>query len=313
MTAVPSSLLHERILHWYAHEARDLPWRDPGTSPWGVLVSEIMLQQTPVVRVKPLWRQWISRWPSPASLAACAPGDAVHAWGRLGYPRRALRLHAAAVAMVDRHGGEVPGTPPELLALPGVGPYTAAAVSAFAFGRRVSVVDTNVRRVLARLVDGAAQAAPSLTRVEMDLATALLPEGAAHARTWSAAVMEVGALVCSARSPRCADCPVQDLCAWQRAGRPAYEGPVRRSQSWQGTDRQCRGAILSVLRATQAAVTAGAVAAAWSTDDAQRERCLDSLVADGLVEPLSRNRFRLPGRRTTTQLLATPLLDDGVG
>jgi len=153
-----------------------------------------------------------------------------------------------------------------------------------------------VRRVLARIVDGAAQAAPSLTRAEMDLATALLPEDADMARTWNVAVMEVGALVCSARSPRCPDCPVRDLCAWQRAGRPAYEGPARRGQSWQGTDRQCRGAILAVLRATKAPVTSTEVGAAWSVDDAQRDRCLDSLVADGLVEPLSYNRFRLPGR-----------------
>ncbi len=198
--------------------------------------------------------------------------------------------------MVERHGGEVPDTDQELLALPGVGTYTAAAVSAFAFGRRATVVDTNVRRVLARIVDGAARAAPSLTRAEMDLATALLPEDADVARTWNVAVMEVGALVCSARSPRCPDCPVRDLCAWQRAGRPAYEGPARRGQSWQGTDRQCRGAILAVLRATKAPVTSTEVGAAWSVDDAQRDSCLDSLVADGLVEPLSHNRFRLPGR-----------------
>ena len=296
--AVSSSLLHQRILDWYAQCARDLPWRKPGTSPWGVLVSEVMLQQTPVARVEPLWRQWMSRWPEPAALAASAPGDAVRAWGRLGYPRRALRLHAAAVVMVERHGGEVPDTAPDLLALPGVGTYTAAAVSAFAFGRRTTVVDTNVRRVFARIVDGAAQAAPCLTRAEMDLATSLLPEAADVARTWAVAVMEVGALVCSARSPRCPDCPVHDLCAWQRAGRPAYEGPTRRSQSWQGTDRQCRGAILAVLRATKGPVSAGGVGAAWPTDDAQRDRCLDGLVTDGLVEPLSRNRFRLPGRWT---------------
>ena len=290
------SLLHQRVLDWYSRQARDLPWREPGTSPWGVLVSEVMLQQTPVQRVLPLWRPWMSRWPSPGALAASAPGDAVHAWGRLGYPRRALRLHAAAVAMVERHGAEVPATLPELLALPGVGDYTAAAVAAFAFGRRVTVVDTNVRRVLARLVTGVAQSAPSLTRAEMDLATALLPDDAGAARTWNAAIMEVGALVCSARSPRCPDCPVQDLCAWQGAGRPAYEGPVRRGQLWHGTDRQCRGVILAVLRAGQDPVPAAAVAASWSTDDAQRDRCLDSLVADGLVEPWSRNRFRLPGR-----------------
>jgi A/G-specific adenine glycosylase len=293
---VPSSLLHQRILRWYALEARDLPWRRPGTSPWGVLVSEVMLQQTPVIRVEPVWRQWMSRWPEPAALAACAPGDAVHAWGTLGYPRRALRLHAAAVAMVQSHGGEVPDTSRDLLALPGLGTYTAAAVSTFAFGRRATVVDTNVRRVFARIVGGAGQAAPSLTRAEMDLATSLLPEAADVARTWAVAVMEVGALVCSARSPRCPECPVHDLCAWQLAGRPAYEGPARRSQSWAGTDRQCRGAILAMLRATKGPVTKDVLDAAWSTDDAQRDSCLASLVTDGLVEPLSRNRFRLPGR-----------------
>ncbi|MHB8184733.1 MAG: HhH-GPD family protein [Dermatophilaceae bacterium] len=292
----PSSLLHQRILEWYSHEARDLPWREPGTSPWGVLVSEVMLQQTPVIRVEPVWRQWMSQWPSPAALAASAPGDSVHGWGRLGYPRRALRLHGAASAMVERHGGEVPETYEELLALPGVGTYTAAAVSVFAFGRRAAVVDTNVRRVFARVVDGVGQAAPSLMGAELDRATAMLPESAEAARTWSVAVMEVGALVCSARTPRCPQCPVHDLCAWQSAGRPAYEGPARRGQSWHGTDRQCRGAILAVLRESRGPVTVSEVGAAWLTDDAQRERCLDSLVADGLVEPLLGNRFRLPGR-----------------
>lgn len=294
--SVPSSVLHQRILHWYAQEARHLPWREPGTSPWGVLVSEVMLQQTPVVRVEPLWPAWMSRWPSPAALAASPTGDAVHAWARLGYPRRALRLHAAAVAIVERHDGVVPDTEGELLSLPGVGTYTAAAVSAFAFGRRATVIDTNVRRVLARIVDGSAQAAPSLTRAEMRLATALLPKDAGVARTWNVAIMEVGALVCTARSPRCPDCPVRDLCAWHRAGRPAYEGPARRSQSWHGSDRQCRGAILAVLRATKGPVSSNKVGSAWSLDDTQRDRCLASLVADGLVEPLTRNRFRLPGR-----------------
>ena len=255
-----------------------------------------MLQQTPVKRVEPIWRQWMARWPTPDSLAESAPGDAVHAWDRLGYPRRALRLHAAAVAIVQHHDGFVPDTVRDLLALPGVGTYTAAAVSAFAFGQRTTVVDTNVRRVFARVVDGVAQATPSLTRAEMDLATALLPEAAGDARTWNVAVMELGAVVCLARSPRCQDCPVQDLCAWQQAGRPAYEGPTRRSQPWHGTDRQCRGAILAALRASGEPVTAGAVNAAWSADDAQRDRALESLITDGLVEPLTGNTFRLPGR-----------------
>jgi A/G-specific adenine glycosylase len=293
---VSSSLLHQRILSWYAKEARSLPWREPGTSAWAVLVSEVMLQQTPVVRVEPAWRQWMSRWPIPAALAASAPGDAVHAWGRLGYPRRALRLHAAAVAMVERHGGQVPDTSTELLALPGVGTYTAAAVSAFAFGRRTSVVDTNVRRVFARVVNGVGQAAPSLTRAEIDLATTLLPDDADEARVWGVAVMEVGALVCLARAPRCPACPIRDLCAWQLASRPAYEGPVRRSQAWQGTDRQCRGTILAMLRATTEPVTASEVDAAWPSDGPQRDRCLESLVKDGLVEPVAADGYQLPGR-----------------
>ncbi|MDQ1482805.1 MAG: A/G-specific adenine glycosylase [Actinomycetota bacterium] len=293
---MPSSLLHQRILDWYAQEARDLPWREPGTSAWAVLVSEVMLQQTPVQRVEPVWRAWMSRWPSPAALAASAPGDAIHAWGRMGYPRRALRLHAGAVAIVERHQGEVPSAPVDLLALPGIGAYTASAVSAFAFGRRTAVVDTNVRRVLARVLTGAAQAAPSLTRAEMDLATAVLPLEAADAPTWGVAVMELGALVCVARSPQCSICPVLDLCAWQHAGRPPYQGPPRRSQSWHGTDRQCRGAILARLRASTGPVTAVQLAAAWPTDAIQRDRALVSLVTDGLVEPLTKNRFRLPGR-----------------
>jgi len=255
-----------------------------------------MLAQTPVRRVEPVWRQWMSRWPSPAALAASAPGDAIHAWGRLGYPRRALRLHAAAVVIVERHGGDVPQTPIDLLALPGIGAYTAAAVSAFAFGRRTAVVDTNVRRVLSRVLTGAARGAPSLTRAEMDLATAVLPEKAADARTWGVAVMELGALVCVARSPQCPICPVRDLCAWQHAGQPPYQGPARRSQSWHGSDRQCRGAILAGLRASKGPVTAGELEAAWSTDAIQHNRCLESLVTDGLVEPLTGNRFRLPGR-----------------
>jgi A/G-specific adenine glycosylase len=260
-----------------------------------------MLQQTPVIRVEPVWLQWMSRWPTPADLAASAPGDAIRAWGRLGYPRRALRLHAAAVAMVERHGGDVPHMPTDLCALPGVGTYTAAAVSAFAFGRRATVVDTNVRRVFARVISGAAQAAPSLTRAEMDLATALLPDDGDDARTWNVAVMEMGAVVCLARSPRCHACPVRDLCGWQRASRPVYEGPARHSQAWHGTDRQCRGAILSVLRATEEPVTATEVNAAWSADDAQRQRCLESLISDGLVEPLDGNSFRLPGRQVAVE------------
>ena len=291
--APPLSVLHERVNGWYASNARPLPWRLPGTSSWAVLVAEVMSHQTPVARVEPVWRDWMTRWPTPADLAAAASGEAVRAWGRLGYPRRALRLHEAARAIVDRHGGEVPGTEEELRAIPGLGAYTAAAVACFAYGRLTVVVDTNVRRVLVRNLLGEAQAAPALTRTERDLAVAALPEDPDDAVVWNVAAMELGALVCKARSPRCDECPVADLCAWKRAGRPAYTGPVRRGQAWHGTDRQARGALLGVLRAAPGPVSGADLAQAWPAEQ-QRMRCLDSLVADGLVEPLDDERYRLP-------------------
>jgi A/G-specific adenine glycosylase len=288
--------LHRPILRWYAGAARDLPWRRDDATPWGVFVSEVMLQQTPVARVLPVWQEWLRRWPTPGDLAAEPPGEAVHAWGRLGYPRRALRLHAAAVAIVADHGGAVPSTEAELLTLPGVGTYTAAAVATFAFGERTTVVDTNVRRVLARAVEGREYAAPSPTRAELDVAAGLVPVDPASARTWSVAVMELGALVCTARAPRCEECPVASLCAWQLAGRPAHDGPPRRGQAWEGTDRQLRGILLAALRDANSPVSRGTLEA-LSDNEIQRERCLDSLVADGLVEPLDGDRFALPGRR----------------
>jgi A/G-specific adenine glycosylase len=259
-----------------------------------------MAQQTPLSRVEPVWQEWMTRWPTPSALAEAAPGDAVRAWGRLGYPRRALRLHEAARVMVEQHGGDVPRTPAELLALPGVGHYTAAAVASFAFHIPEVVVDTNVRRVLARAVEGRALPAPTLTRAETELATRALPAGRhtapsarEEANVWNVAVMELGALVCVARGPRCEECPVADLCAWRAAGRPPYDGPPRRAQAWHGTDRQVRGEILRRLRDEHRPLPLSALEGA-GPDPAQLMRCLDSLVADGLVEPLSRKRFRLP-------------------
>jgi A/G-specific adenine glycosylase len=285
--------LHDRVLDWYADHARDLPWRAPDRSPWGVLVSEVMLQQTPVARVLPRWEAWMQRWPTPAELAADPPGEAVRMWDRLGYPRRALRLHAAAVAIRDEHGGRVPSEHAALLSLPGVGAYTAAAVASFAFGQRHAVVDTNVRRVHARAVTGDAEPAASLTAAENRLAVDLLPDDAASAARWAVAVMELGALVCTARSPSCDRCPLQTRCAWVLAGRPAHTGPARRGQAWAGTDRQVRGKLLAVLRASADPVDAAELAACWP-DALQRNRCLDGLVADGLVEPLPGSRFTLP-------------------
>jgi A/G-specific adenine glycosylase len=285
--------LRERILDWYDEHARVLPWREPSASAWAVMVSEFMLQQTPVSRVLPVFEQWMTSWPSPADLAAVSTGDAVRAWGRLGYPRRALRLHAAATAIVAEHGGKVPSSYDALLALPGVGDYTAAAIASFAFGRRHVVLDTNVRRVLARAVSGVEFPAPAVTRAERELAGALLPDEDATAATWAVAVMELGALVCTAANPGCDRCPVRDLCAWHAAGHPAYDGPPRRGQTYAGTDRQCRGRLLQVFRDAHEPVHRTRLDMVWTPAD-QRERCLAGLVEDGLVAKLSDDTYALP-------------------
>ncbi|WP_091024864.1 A/G-specific adenine glycosylase [Nocardioides szechwanensis] len=285
--------LHAPILRWYDETARELPWRGPSASAWSVMVSEFMLQQTPVARVLPVHEHWLDRWPTPADLAAEATGEAVRAWGRLGYPRRALRLHAAATAIVEHHGGEVPDSYTDLIALPGIGDYTAAAIATFAHGRRHVVLDTNVRRVLARTVGGAELPGPSVTKAERETATELLPEDPPTAATWSVAVMELGALVCTATGPSCGACPVADLCAWRAAGYPAYDGPPRRAQAWAGTDRQCRGRLLAVLRDTEGAVHQSRLDAVWP-DDTQRLRCLEGLVEDRLVVRTGAGRYALP-------------------
>jgi A/G-specific adenine glycosylase len=284
-----TELLHRTVIEWFDDHARDLPWRtDP--EPWRVLVSEFMLQQTPVARVLPVYAEWMRRWPTPASLAASTTGDAVRAWGRLGYPRRALRLHAAAVAIVQRHDGTVPSDHGELLMLPGVGSYTAAAIASFAFGGRHPVLDTNVRRLFARVIDGDELPTPAPTVAERHAAEALLPLADAH--RWAAATMELGALVCTARSPHCGACPITELCAWRQAGHPVHDRPPRRTQAWNGTDRQVRGRLLQVLRTADGPVTQAALTAVWD-DATQRERCLDSLIADGLVSRSGRH-YALP-------------------
>ncbi|HXZ75798.1 MAG TPA: A/G-specific adenine glycosylase, partial [Streptosporangiaceae bacterium] len=293
-----SATYAEPVLAWYARHARDLPWRAPAATPWSVLVSEIMLQQTPVARVLPEYLSWMARWPTPASLAAEPAGEAIRQWGRLGYPRRALRLHEAATIVTARHGGMVPAELDALLALPGVGSYTAAAVASFAFGQRHAVLDTNVRRVLARLVAGQPMPAAASSAAERRLAESLLPAEPAVAARWSVAVMELGALVCTAASPRCGTCPVARDCAWLAAGRPSEpaEAARRRTQRYDGTDRQCRGRLLAVLREAGDPVSRAGFEAAWP-GQAQLDRALDGLVADGLVDPLPDGRFALPGSR----------------
>jgi A/G-specific adenine glycosylase len=285
--------LADLVSDWYRHNARDLPWRRPDTTPWGVLVSEFMLQQTPVARVEPVWHEWLARWPQPSDLAAASRADVLRAWGRLGYPRRALRLHEAAKAVAELHGDVVPADVQALEALPGVGSYTARAVAAFGYGRRCPVVDTNVRRVVARAVHGAGDAGPARLRADLADVDAVLPPDDAGAALASVALMELGAVVCTAHAPRCEACPVRSVCAWVAAGRPTYAGPRRPVQAFAGTDRQVRGRLLDVLRGSPEPVERRVLDAAWA-DAGQRDRCLDSLLVDGLAEQLDDGRFALP-------------------
>jgi A/G-specific adenine glycosylase len=286
--------LHAPVIDWFDENARDLPWRRAEAGPWGVMVSEFMLQQTPVSRVLPVYEQWLSRWPTPAALAADPAGEAVRAWGRLGYPRRALRLHAAATAIAQLHGGDVPRDHAQLLALPGIGEYTAAAVASFAYGQRHAVLDTNVRRVFARAVTGVEYPPQATTAAERRTAQKLLPSEESIAARWAAATMELGALVCTARTPSCASCPIAASCAWRLAGSPAHDGPPRRGQTYAGTDRQVRGKLLAVLREAHGPVVQAALDRVWH-EPVQRARALDGLVADGLVEPVADGVYRLPG------------------
>jgi A/G-specific adenine glycosylase len=317
-SAAQNSDMVSAVVEWFDVNARDLPWRRPECSPWGVLVSEVMLQQTPVVRVEPVWREWMLRWPSPADLAGATQADAVRTWGRLGYPRRAQRLWECARAIVERHGGTLPGdTGPgdpgpghtgrgdsgpgdsgpgdeadgadanqgeaELLALPGIGDYTAAAVRAFAFGQSSVVLDTNIRRVIGRAWHGRALPAAHLTRPEREFAASLLPSDAARAVAWSASSMELGALVCTARVARCEECPLAPWCAWLAAGKPGLDEAPRRTQAWHGTDRQVRGRILAMLRDASAPVNVTGLAVLKDVDPGQLDRCIGSLVEDRLV------------------------------
>ncbi|MER7798073.1 A/G-specific adenine glycosylase [Microbacterium sp. NPDC096154] len=278
---MPAPPLAARLIPWFARAQRDLPWRAPGFGAWGVLVSEFMLQQTPVSRVIPHLEAWLERWPTPGDLAADAPAEAVRQWANLGYPRRALWLHRAAVEIRDRHDGIVPRDVDALLALTGIGDYTARAVAVFAYADRHPVVDTNTRRVIARAVHGRAQPGPPHRR-DLDEMAALLPDDDADAAVMNAAMMELGALICTARSPRCGECPVRDVCAWVRAGSPDTPDLRRRQAKYEGSDRQARGAVLRALRDV-GALPQDAILADWP-DARQRDRAILSLLDDGLIE-----------------------------
>ena len=279
---------------WFVENQRDLPWRREGFGAWGILVSEVMLQQTPVVRVIPRLEQWLERWPTPAALAASPPGEAVRAWDRLGYPRRALRLHAAATAITELHGGVVPSDIAQLLELPGIGDYTARAVATFAFGLRHPVVDTNVRRAIARVVLGQGEAGPASTRRDLAAMEALLPHDEPAAKLFNAGMMELGAVVCTARAPRCGSCPLAGSCAWRAAGYPEYDGPRSAVQAkFQGSDRQVRGLVMAELRNSEIPVTDAEIDRLWP-DAAQLARALASLETDGLVVADDSGGYLLP-------------------
>ncbi len=287
------SIPAEELLCWYAQARRDLPWRASGVTAWQILVSEFMLQQTPVARVAPIWVEWVARWPTASATAEAGAAAVLRAWGKLGYPRRAKRLHECATVIAAEHDDVVPDDVEILLGLPGIGAYTARAVACFAYGKPVPVVDTNVRRVVARAVHGRADAAgASVTRDHADV-EALLPDDKS-APVFSAALMELGATVCTARSPKCGICPLS-ACAWRAAGWPAGDGPARPVQRYAGTDRQVRGKLLDVLRGSAEPVQRAALDVVWLTDTAQRDRALDSLLVDGLVEQTADGRFALAG------------------
>ncbi|MFB8190236.1 A/G-specific adenine glycosylase [Microbacterium sp. NPDC055988] len=282
-----SSDVVSRLPRWYRSTARDLPWRrtefHDEFGAWGVLVSEFMLQQTPVARVIPHLEAWLARWPTPTAMASASAAEVVQQWANLGYPRRALWLFRAAVEITERHGGVVPRDVDSLLALSGIGDYTARAVAVFAYGDRHPVVDTNTRRVLARAVEGRAQPGAA-SRRDLDLMASLLPDDLDQAAVFNAAMMELGATVCTARSPRCELCPLAGGCAWLAAGRPDTGDERRRQAAYEGSDRQARGAVLRLLRdRSPGAVPLDLVLPDWP-DARQRDRAIDSLIADGLAE-----------------------------
>jgi len=271
------------LARWYDAHARDLPWRRKSATPWGVLVSEIMLQQTPAKRVIPYWEAWMSVWPCPGDLAEAKPAEVIQAWGSLGYPRRALRLRECAI-VIEKEYGEVPRAEDTLRTLPGIGEYTAAAVAAFAYGERTVVLDTNIRRVISRSYIGEALPLPHLTSGERAVAASLVPADAAESVKWNQATMELGAVLCRARDADCDSCPVKDLCAWRWADYPGdIHAGRRRTQGWEGTDRQARGRVMVYLREADGESVPIAAIVENTPREAQTLRAIDALIADGLA------------------------------
>jgi A/G-specific adenine glycosylase len=271
------------LLAWGARVRRDLPWRRT-RDPWAILVAELMLQQTQVARVSPRYRTFLDRFPDPATCAGAAPAEVVRAWEGLGYNRRALSLHRAATVVRDEHAGVLPADLDRLLALPGIGPYTARAVLVFAFEHDHGVVDTNAARYLARAVAGR-RLAP---REAQALADAQVPAGRAWA--WNQAVLDLGATVCTKRSPRCGGCPLRAGCAWATAGHPDPDPAVGSAGTsppqsvFEGSDRQGRGRLVQALRTGPVALARVVDVVGWSDDPERARRVADGLVLDGLAE-----------------------------
>lgn len=301
-----------RVMGWFRANGRDLPMRRPEVSAWGTVVFEVMSQQTPIPRVQPIWERWMERWPTPAALSQARSGDVLVAWDRLGYPSRALRLKECASYIVEQYEGEVPSHVDDLLKLPGIGPYTASAVSSFHYHQRLPVLDTNVRRVIGRIFTG--QAVPpssSPTRAEIKFSWQCLPEDAQESAEWNVSVMELGALVCTSRKPTCHACPVADLCTWK-----AFDCPpptvTRKSQGWKGSDRQARGQVMALLRRRHSSGEEGRshagdtpsslttyeelleAASLADGEETQAQRVINALVQDGLIRGNADTGFCLP-------------------
>lgn len=288
---------HARLGAWWEANARDLPWRFGRATPWGVLVSEVMSQQTQMSRVVPYWTDWMRMWPDAAALAGASTAEVITAWGRLGYPRRALRLQECARVVADRWHDDLPRGYDDLIALPGIDDYTASAVMSFAYGERIAVIDTNIRRVLSRLFLGVESRGGSASPAERDLANRALPRDARRSVTWNQSVMELGAVVCTAKTPLCDACPVRDRCAFLAAGRPGLgERRTRPRQRFAGTDRQVRGLVLDALRGLpdgETSLPRARLEALWA-DRVQLDKCVASLDDDGLIEMLPDGAVRLP-------------------
>ncbi|WEV73154.1 A/G-specific adenine glycosylase [Bifidobacterium sp. ESL0790] len=315
--------MKSELFSWWDENARDLPWRFGRTTPWGILISEVMSQQTQMSRVVQYWTNWMDVWPDAASLAKASTAEVITAWGRLGYPRRALRLQECAKVVAEQYDNELPKTYDELVALPGIGDYTASAVISFAFGERIAVIDTNVRRVLWRTFKGEESLGGSARPEERKLANAVLPKDAEESVIWNEALIELGALVCTAKNPKIDEDPWVGHNRFYAAGCPGMgEKRTRPRQSFKGTNRQVRGIVLNALRAladsepatgkgspssekasvkssAKAASSAGAslsreeVEQLWP-DHIQLDACIASLDDDGLIEISPNGSLSLP-------------------